>query len=348
MAPVSDDRIGFVFISCGPYAHTFRAETCIESLCRIARWDGAVYLITDSPQCFDPETMRRISGNPNITITPVPSFTHGFDLPVTVDWKRSRSTLDWKRVSGNMRLPVPALIPPRTRSRSKAIKARVFELVPDDRIEVLIYADCDAIFTRHDKMADLLRFARDWEGKEGMKFRYQKPDPEHPGVFTPASDIHGGFFIAHRTRSARALAKWREYMDREAEWIRSAHDRDKFKSAWREVEAANPGHNYMTVYEIDRSLELEAFYRPGQEPLIAHLTFGRVRAHRALVERFVGSFGLRSFPAGYYTLPGLPLWALAIFYFGVIPFRGAYKIETVWKRWREGLGAPPAPEGGRA
>jgi hypothetical protein len=142
VAPVSDDRIGFVFISCGPHAHTFRAETCIESLCRIARWDGAVYLITDSPQCFDPETMRRISGNPNITISPVPSFTHGFDLPVT---------LDWKRVSGNMRLPVPALIPPRTRIRSKAIKARVFELVPDDHIEVLIYADCDAIFTRHDR-----------------------------------------------------------------------------------------------------------------------------------------------------------------------------------------------------
>jgi hypothetical protein len=153
-------------------------------------------------------------------------------------------------------------------------------------------------------MADLLRFARDWEGKEGMKFRYQDPDPKHPGVFTPASDIHGGFFIAHRTRSARALAKWREYMDREAEWIRSVHDRDKFKSAWREVEAANPGHNYMTVYG------------PGQEPLIAHLTCGRMRAHRALVERFVGSFGLRSFPAGYYTLPRLSLWALVIFYWG--------------------------------
>lgn len=324
MQPVSvpAQRIGFAVIACGPYAQTCKAETFIESLCRIGGWQGPVFLYTERPQCFDIPQLRMVAGNDEIELIAIPDFDTGWGLPVSIAWDRQGS------------LPRPQL---RLRSstvmrQAKTIKARLFELLPRQDIDVLIYSDADSIVVRNDQMPALLRLASDWTG-EGIKCRLDERDPDRPLDYTPASQIHSGILILHRDLSKRALAAWKARLTNPEAWMRSPFDRHRYREAYDEVEHAGIRPNYMHVHVIPEGASIEGFSNMQRAHMIEHISFGRLRENgRKAVEDYVGSFDLKAYPRGYYFLGPTPEWAKLIFYMGFFPSKRVFKIEHVAKK----------------
>jgi len=320
---MTQDNIAFAVISCGPYARTYKAETFIESLVKNGEWSGRIFLITDSPGCFDIDEIRKVSGSERIFLISVPAFSNGFDSFLKFYWRKS----------GPIKWPCPKFVTSHTGARSKSLKAELFDLIADQDVEVVVFSDCDSIVTRSDEMKALFDLAEDWSKGDGIKFRLGTEDPDSPGTYTRRSRVHGGFFIAHRTYSAKALNHWKKIMSDPVNWIKSGHDRDKFHSAFCEAELENPRHNYMFVYSIANELNLEGFSALDRKFMIEHITFGRLNAHGSrAIEAYVKSFDLRAFPEGTYFGGRLPRWLKVAFYFGYMPYLGNYKIENLAKK----------------
>src|SRR5262249_15453748 len=148
-------------------------------------------------------------------------------------------------------------------------------------------------------------------------------------IFNRNCHIHGGFFIVHRDYSKRALAHWGRIMAQKKYWIENVTDKEKFLRAYGEAESL-PGPNYMKVVPLG---PFEVFLNPEKiDGLIGHITNGRIKFHgKKKIEDFIGRFGLKAYPAGYYTLPGMPMWLDNLLFFGYPPSYGTYKIERVWK-----------------
>ena len=316
-------KVAFVLISTGPFARTCKAEVCLESMYKISGYKGNVFLITDSPECYQASKMDSLAGQEGkIIVVPVKKFSHTLDFPLTIQY-----TADKK-----INYPQLRTITPRKRFQSKALKAEVFNLITDPAIEVLIYVDADVVFMRKDGLDDLLGDALNGWSHEGIKIRVRKWDNEQK-VFNENCHIHGGFFIVHRHFSAKALAGWGRMMAEERFWIEDVTDKDKFMRAWKEAEALT-GPNYMAVDPIKEGYEV-IFDPDSKDGLIGHITHGRVkRLGKKVIEEFISSFNLTSYPKGYYTLPGLPNWIFDLFFLGYLPSFGNYKIERVWQKMR--------------
>jgi len=319
---LKQDNTAFAFISCGPHAHTYKAEACIESLYKIAGWSGATYLITDSPKCFDPDKLREYCENDKIFIVTVPGFSRKLDVPLAIKKSNEGS---WKA----------GFVQAWTRSKSKALKAQLLDLIPDKSIENIIYLDADALFVRGDLMEDLMEEAIDWPG-EGVKFKVNKWSGER-GQFDENCIIHTGFFIVNREKSKRALQVWDQHMSDKSQWIGDGTDKAKYMKGFRELKEQG-ADNFMMVYDLTRKFE-RVFKDDQNKSLITHITFPRIKeiGYDAM-EDYISQFGLKSYTQGYYCLPGMPMWLHSLFYHGHLPYWGKYKIEDVWKRWRKFTG----------
>lgn len=319
---VPKHRIGFAVVACGPFAQTCKAETFIESLCRIGGWEGQVFLYTEQPRCFDIPRLRKFAGNDLIELITIPYFNASWGLPISIEWV-------WQGAFPRPRLRFRSSLVMR---EAKTIKARLFELCPEQDIEVLIYSDADSIVVRNDEMPALLKLASNWTG-EGVKCRLDKRDPKRPLEYTPASQIHGGFMILHRDLSKRALANWKAKLTDPEAWKRSPHDRHRYREAYDEVERAGTQPNYMHVEVIPEGATIEGFSNLRRAHMIEHISFGRLRANgRQAVEDYVSNFDLKSYPRGYYFLGPTPEWIKLIFYLGFFPSKRVFKIEHIAKK----------------
>jgi hypothetical protein len=315
-------RIGFAVIACGPYAQTCKAETFIESLCRIGGWQGPVFLYTERPQCFDIPQLRKVAGNDLIELVNIPDFKACWRSPVSIAWDGDGAVL-WPR----LRLRSAMVM-----RQAKSMKSRLFELLPRQDIEVLIYSDADSIVVRNDQMPLLLKLASEWTG-EGIKCRLDERDPERPLDYTPSSQIHSGILILHRELSKRALEAWKMKLTSPKAWEHSPFDRHRYREAYDEVTCAGTEPNYMHVYVIPEDARIEGFSNMQRAHMIEHISFGRLRENgRKAVEDYVGSFDLKSYPRGYYFLGPTPEWVKLIFYMGFFPSKRVFKIEHFAKK----------------
>ncbi|MBV6645853.1 MAG: hypothetical protein KI790_10410 [Cyclobacteriaceae bacterium] len=314
-------NVGFVMISTGPFARTCKAEVCLESMYRISGYTGKAFLITDSPECFDLPAIRKNAGSDNIQIISVEKFSNRLDWPLTLQWKNG--------------FPRIRTLTPTKRYKSKALKARIFDLIPDKDIEILIYIDADVIFQKKTGIENLLQFAAEDWSSDGLKIRVRSWDNEEK-KFNANCAIHGGFFIVHRQYSSKALAHWGRIMSVKNYWIENVTDKEKFLRAYQE--SIDAGEDYLSVTPIPNGFEV--ILDPTKtEALIGHITNGRIKKHgKKAIENFLNKFELRSYPQGYYTLPGMPRWLDDIIFLGYPPYFGQYKIEYVWKRFRSFFG----------
>lgn len=320
------NNVAFAIISTGPFARTCKAEVCLESMYKISKYQGKAFLLTDSPECYDPAHIQELTGTDQVKIVPIERFSDKLDYPLTVQWEK------WKGI----KYPTVRIITPTKRFKSKSVKAKLFDLIPDEDIDVLIYIDADVIFMREKGLTDLLELAsKDWN-EEQIRIRVTKWDNEEH-LFNGNCFIHGGFFIVHREYSKRALAQWGNMMSVKRYWIEDVTDKDKFLRAWRQAES-EPGPNYMKVVPLPNNFEV--ILNPGtSDGLIGHITNGRIKKHgKKAIEDFLTEFHLKAYPKGYYTLPGLPRWLDDLLFLGYPPTRGSYKIEHVWKRIRNFFG----------
>jgi hypothetical protein len=278
---LNQENTAFAFISCGPHAHTYKAEACIESLYTIAQWEGDTYLITDSPQCFDLDRLKMHCASDRIYLVTVPSFSHRLDFPFTIQ----------KKANGGYKA---GFVQAWTRSKSKSLKARLFQLIPDDQIENLIYLDADALFVRGGDamLRKLLKTAREWSG-EGVKFKVNEWENEK-GIFTGEAIIHTGLFIVNRKYSRRALEVWDRHLSDKSLWIGDGTDKSKYMRGFRELESGG-GDNFMMVYDLTRKYE-RVFKDDLNQSLITHITFPRIKeVGYAEMEAYVSQFELKSF-----------------------------------------------------
>ncbi|MEQ8809731.1 MAG: hypothetical protein RIE59_11735 [Imperialibacter sp.] len=314
------NNIAFVTIATGPFSRTCKAEACLESLYRIAKYTGSSFLITDSPGCHDINNIRKNAGSDNIELITVGNFSRKIDSPIGFLRQSVLGVPVW----------VPRFISPMKRPKAKSLKAEVFNLIDDVAIDILIYIDADAIFLREEGLDDLLHFASsDWQS-EGVKFRVNRfPDEQHP---ERKLNIHTGFMIAHRTLSRKALQHWSQMMAIKQHWVRNFSDKEKYLRAYEQVREEKGNPEYMTVFPIPNH-RYEVILDPANDRgLIGHITSGRIKHHGKMkIEEYLSKLGLKSYPARYYTLPGMPQWMINVFYFGYFGYYRNYKIEKVWK-----------------
>jgi hypothetical protein len=277
---VETDRIGFAVIACGPYARTYKAETFVESLCRLGNWRGQVFVFTDEPRCFDLGRLQALSGNENISIAKVGGLQMKRGSPVSVSWRR------WAGIP----YPQLALKSSQTMSEAKSLKARLFEICPDENIQVLVYVDADTIVTRDLEMPQLMSLAQNWNGKEGIKCRLDAHDPKCPNTYTGCASIHSGLLVLHRNLSRRALARWLKELTNPTAWRRSPFDRDRYREAFDAVSASCADDNYMAIHVIPEETGIEGFSDLQHHHMIEHISFGRLRHHGYKdVEEYVSS-----------------------------------------------------------
>lgn len=315
------NNVAFVLISTGPFSRTYKAEVCLESMYKISKYKGKAFLITDSPECYDQHHLQELCATNNIQIVPVPKFSDKLDFPLTLQWKGKR-----------VRYPVIRTLTPTKRYKSKSLKAEIFNLIQDKEVDILIYIDSDVVFMQKEGLDDLLHIAaKDWVEEE-IRIRVREWNNDEQ-IFNANCSIHGGFFIAHRYYSKRALEHWGRIMSQKKYWIENVTDKEKFLRAYREAEQ-HGDPNYMKVNPLPGGVEviIDPYNKNG---LIGHITHGRIKKHgKKVIENFISQFNLKSFPKGYYTLPGLPMWLDDLIFLGYPGYKGNYKIEDRWKKIR--------------
>ncbi len=298
------DQLAFVFIGCGPYARTYRCEMAIESLVKVCGWKGKIYLITDSPECFDLSKLQVDAGSDNIVLKSVSAFSDKWDMPIAINGK----------------FPFLTSVPAKTVQESKVLKASIFEYIDED---VALYCDSDVLFTRNELLEEVIALASEWEDVPGIKLRIKDHQWQHSN--NDPHHLHTGFMIAHRKYSKEILDFWKEEMQDSSEWKRDPYDRTKFLNAFNKVPNAR-------FYPLPDFVE-KVYNFKTQPAFAAHITIARIMASGyEKVESFIAQFNLKSCPEGYYSLPGMSKLRRFIFYLGYIPYRKNYKIEDKWKR----------------
>ncbi len=311
---IKQENMAFVFIGCGPYARTYKCELAIESLIKIAGWQGKVFLVTDSPECFDIDKLQKDCESDKVQLIAVDNFSSKWDWPLGIGGT----------------FPFIKPIPAQTVVESKILKASIFEVINDPEVEVILYSDSDVLFPRKDLMPEVEKMAAEWEDMPGIKLRIKdhtwKESNENP------HDLHTGFMIAHRDYSKDILKAWKERMMDPKEWFKDPYDRTKFMSAFNDVKSSGP----VKFYPLPDTIE--KVYNFKSEPsFTAHITIARIlKSEFEKVEGFVSQFNLKSAPQGYYSQPGMSKLRRFLFYLGYIPYRKNFKIEDWWKQKQEG------------
>lgn len=138
------EESGVVFLALGAQANQMNCNAAIESLVKYGGWNGKVFLITDSKRCFDYKQILQdstIDKNNFKLIETEESFSHG--------------GYDYKH---------PAIGFRESRVRSLTMKTKIFDLIGDEKVNTLLYADCDIIFSQSGCVNELFNPSNlDWE-----------------------------------------------------------------------------------------------------------------------------------------------------------------------------------------
>ena len=182
-------NFGFVFGGLGGYARleAFKCVLAIESLVRVAGYDGDVYFITENiaSSCVpSQEELRARLGYDRVHVVYV---DEGSPSPFekSSDAERTNGTRSRRR-------------PLRKYLRDMSIKMDIFDYLPK-RIEVAAWYDCDVVFGVHGCARNNLMCAI-------PEFSHATPMYTSLG----SAGWHVGSFMVHRVFSAKLLREWKE------------------------------------------------------------------------------------------------------------------------------------------
>ena len=182
-------NFGFVFGGLGGYARleAFKCVLAIESLVRVAGYDGDVYFITENiaSSCVpSQEELRARLGYDRVHVVYV---DEGSPSPFekSSDAERTNGTRSRRR-------------PLRKYLRDMSIKMDIFDYLPK-RIEVAAWYDCDVVFGVHGCARNNLMCAIP---------EFSHATPMYTSLGSAA--LHVGSFMVHRVFSQKLLREWKE------------------------------------------------------------------------------------------------------------------------------------------
>jgi hypothetical protein len=316
----------FAFLALGAQANQLNCPAAVESLVRYGGWDGEIYLITDQANCFDPKEIVQNAGMKD------PKKFHY----VKVKESFSKGGIDWHHSSVGFR---------QSRVRSFAMKTKLFELIPEQHVDVVAYVDCDILFTQQQCPKQFIQAGGDW--KENMiKFGHVATDKT--GFIT---GLHAGTFVVHRKHSEEILKLWHDQILAGLD----EGDNDAFMRVYRQYDIADPTgagkkpENYQKEYiypknkftlssllidpnkpASDSSNWFERFIDPihfnsrESTPCMTHISKARCTAFgREKIQSFVSQFHLKTYDDNRYyycTHKSLQTLLYGWFPFGYLPF----------------------------
>ena len=183
---ITPSNFAFVFGALGGYAkfEAFKCALAVESLVKIARYNGDVYIITEKTKdtCIPPEADLRVrTGSQNIHVLHRHEHGTAFDRTAT---PRELKEADVK--------------PLRRYLRDMSVKLDIFDYLPT-HIDIAAWYDCDVVF------------AVDNCANDNLLCSFPRFSERYPIYNT--WDTHVGSFMVHRKFSAKLLSDWkREFL----------------------------------------------------------------------------------------------------------------------------------------
>jgi hypothetical protein len=180
---ITPSNFAFVFGALGGYAkfEAFKCALAVESLVKIARYDGEVYIITEKTQhtCIPPEAELRVrTGSQNIHVIHHNGHDSASDPTATPRGFKEK--------------------PLRRYLRDMSVKMDIFYYLPT-HIHIAAWYDCDVVF------------AVDNCANDNLLCSFPQFSELYPIYNT--WDAHVGSFMVHRTFSAKLLSDWkREFL----------------------------------------------------------------------------------------------------------------------------------------
>jgi hypothetical protein len=191
----------YVFLGLGVQANQLNCPAAIESLVRIGKWDGHVFMLTDRKSCFNRNKIIHESGIHE-------SRFHIVDM----DESFGDGGVDLKN---GFR---------KNRKQSMAVKSYLFDYLPAN-IQTIVYADCDIIFGNPGCPADYMHAGPSWDD---ARLKFSRVYYVDDGGERRTDGIHCGTFVAHREHSKLAMELW----GKELETLDSEGDNGAYRKAY--------------------------------------------------------------------------------------------------------------------
>jgi len=242
--PYTVNNTALAILCFGKVAHTHMCETALESIRKNGMWEGALFLLTDTPTCFE-------------NIRPPPhSFSHLS--------RRHNVTLSFSSNYGSTVLVFPS---PKSEMDRKSYKSKLFDYIKYDNI-LLIDAD---IMTARPILPFLSRLTENPclcfsiglfsdQGTEGWR-----------------QPFHGAVLLLNRLFSSMCLRSWNDliasgwYLRDQGALLELSYDVCAFK------ELPKDGLLLPTTEILTDHLQKGTSLPPHEQPLFVHFTKGRMR-----------------------------------------------------------------------
>jgi hypothetical protein len=273
----------YVFLALGVQANQMNCPAAVESLVRYGGWNGDVYIVTDRENCFDVNSIIKNAGMDK----------NKFHLTVVNE--------DFG--GGGIDVSHPKIGLRKSRVRSFAMKARLFEFIDEPHIQTIAYIDCDIIFAQQGCAEEFISGGPSWSES---KVKFSHLNFENGTL----QGLHAGTMVAHREHSKEALKLWRNEIERG----QSKGDNHAYMTAFhrvqREIDLARTLNsttkikpNIMMPGEISRSKtsRFERFLDPHNTTVhcMNHISKARCLSFgREPIQRFVDRFALRTYDGG--------------------------------------------------
>lgn len=317
----------YIFLALGAQAYQMNCPAAIETLVRYGGWDGDVYLLTDQMHCFDADKIAKHAG-------------------------MSREKLHYVKVDDDFSHGGVDFIHPKvgardSRVRSFGMKTRLFDFVPDERIKILAYADCDILF-------GIQGCASEFVSDEYKSVSWQNVSIKLTNYVlnndSTLRDIHAGSFVVHREHSKEMMRLWKEQINKRVD----EGDNDAFMTLYHKYQKiyygnssgsapvhygtkkTNPMHpgvifrrGYTSGIDHQGWFEKFTLARMGEFHCMNHISKARCERYgREGMERYVEQFRLRSHGTSYYcTHPYLKSFQYGWFPLALLP--GCPKLESL-------------------
>lgn len=204
----------FAFLGLGAQANQMNCPAAIESLVKVAGWDGPVYLITDRQECFDKDQIVAHAGMR----------------------KENMHMVYTNESFGNIGIDVfhPNIGTRKNRIRSFTMKTRLFDFIKDPSVQTIAYVDCDVLFGIPGCASEFLSAGPSFDD---VAIKFTRVDRTDNSSDSDVLGVHAGTFVAHREASKAVLGMWRQ----ELESSKFSHDRDAFMSAYQRGRDSSSG-----------------------------------------------------------------------------------------------------------
>eukprot|EP00981_Chlorochromonas_danica_P005957 scaffold1243_cov173-Ochromonas_danica.AAC.18 len=304
----------FVFLALGVQANQMNCPAAIESLVRIGGWDGDVYMISDRKNCFNEKEIVQNAGMKadklHMVYTDEDFGNIGIDL--------------WNSKIGTRK----------NRIRSFTMKTRIFDFIPDKKIQRIAYVDCDVLFGISGCAKDFITSGSVFED-HAIKFTRVDKDKSNPNDHV-VTNVHAGTFVAHREASKDIMQAWKTALESN----QFEHDRDAFMEAYRLGRASNgtvEAKKYTPYYALhtvgEGQKKFEAFVQekqPSELFCINHISKTRCQElGREKVQTFVDRFQTKTYGSRYLYCPDPRLQPLLYGWFPVSYLPFCPKVEAI-------------------